>query len=233
MTEHPLIMFVVFPLLGYVIGSTPFGVLIARAHGIDLRRAGSGNVGATNVGRAVGRPWGYLVFALDCIKGFLPVLAAGAMLRGRAGFPTAAHQAAWLAVGCGTIIGHVLSFWLKFRGGKGVATSLGVVMGVFPYFTYAGLAALVIWLVVVLASRYVSLASIVAAVAFLPLFVVFSLAMGWPVVGLWPLLAFAGAIAALIIVRHRGNIRRLLAGTENRIGSSGADAEQRPSAREG
>ena len=220
MIEHPLMLFVIFPVLAYVIGSTPFGVLIARAHHVDLRRAGSGNVGATNVGRVIGRPWGYLCFLLDCAKGLAPALAVGMILRGRPGFPTEAHQLSWLAVGCGTIVGHVLSFWLKFRGGKGVATSLGVVMGVFPYFTYAGLVALAIWVVVVLASRYVSLASIVAAAAFLPVFVAVSLAFGWRLGRLWPLMAFAAVMAALIIVRHRNNIRRLLAGTENKIARS-------------
>jgi len=225
MMEHPLMMFAAFPLLAYVAGSTPFGVIIARAHGIDLRRAGSGNVGATNVGRAVGRRWGYLCFALDCAKGFVPVLVVGLLLRARPGFPTQAHQAAWLAVGCGTILGHVFSFYLRFRGGKGVATSLGVVMGIFPYFTYAGLAALALWVIVTLASRYVSLGSVVAAAAFVPLFVGFSFVFGWQLGGLWPLLAFAAAMEMLIILRHLGNIRRLLAGTENKIGSKRAGAD--------
>jgi glycerol-3-phosphate acyltransferase PlsY len=217
MIDNPVMLFVVFPLLAYAIGSTPFGVIIARAHRIDLRCAGSGNVGATNVGRVVGRPWGYLCFVLDCAKGFVPVLVVGAMLRGRPGFPTAAHQFAWLVVGCGTIVGHVFSFYLAFRGGKGVATSLGVVMGIFPYFTYAGLAALVLWVIVTLASRYVSLASIAAAVAFVPLFAAFSLALGWRLSKLLPLAVFGAAMSALIVFRHRDNIRRLLAGTENKI----------------
>ncbi|MHC4981645.1 MAG: glycerol-3-phosphate 1-O-acyltransferase PlsY [Planctomycetota bacterium] len=218
MIDHPLMLFAVFPLLAYVVGSTPFGVIIARVHRVDLRKAGSGNVGATNVGRVVGRPWGYLCFALDCAKGFVPVLAMGLIVRGRSGLPTEAQQVAWLAVGCGTIVGHVFSFWLRFRGGKGVATSLGVVLGVFPYFTYAGLAVLVLWVIVVVVGRYVSLASIAAAVAFLPLFVAFSFTFGWGVGNVRPLMAFAGAMAVLIIIRHRSNIRRLLRGTEHKIG---------------
>lgn len=218
MTDNPLILLGGFPAAAYVIGSIPSGFLIARGHGIDLRTRGSGNVGATNVGRVVGRKWGYLCFALDVLKGFLPVLLAGLYLRqlrqsGQA-HPSVYHQVAWLAVAFGAIAGHVFTFWLKFRGGKGVATSLGVLLGVYPYFTFPGLAALGVWIVVALVSRYVSVGSIVAALAFLPLFAVFN----WPTRDLWPLGVFAAAMAVLVIVRHRTNISRLLAGTENKIG---------------
>ncbi|MDY6913622.1 MAG: glycerol-3-phosphate 1-O-acyltransferase PlsY [Planctomycetota bacterium] len=206
--------FVLLPLAAYVIGSTPVGVLIARAHKVNLRTAGSGNVGATNVGRAIGRPWGYLCFFLDLAKGFVPTVAVVWFYPPRAEGPTAVVQIVWLLVGCGAIMGHVFSLWLKFRGGKGVATALGVVLGIFPYFTYAGLAALGLWIAVVLISRYVSLASVVAAVAFVPLFVAFN----WPVGRLWPMGLFVAAMALLILLRHRSNIRRLIAGTENKIG---------------
>lgn len=219
MTDNPLILFGIFPLAAYVIGSTPFGVIIARAYCLNLRSAGSGNVGATNVGRVVGRKWGYLCFVLDVLKGFGPVLLAGFYLRGLdEDIPSVTGQAAWLAVAFGAIAGHVFSFWLKFRGGKGVATSLGVLLGFYPYFTWAGLAAMGIWVVVVLIRRYVSLASIIAAGAFPFLFAGSCVLFDWPVGQLWPLLAFAVAMAALVIVRHRTNIARLLKGTENRIG---------------
>ncbi len=219
MIDNPWLLAAAFALGGYVVGATPFGYLIGRLKGVDIRSAGSGNVGATNVGRVLGRPWGYLCFALDLAKGLVPVVAAWAVLRGRAGFPTPAQQGVWLAAGCGTILGHVFSVWLRFRGGKGVATSLGVVLAVWPFFTFAALAAAAIWLAVTLASRYVSLGSIAAAIAFVPLVLLFALLRGEGGVGrLWPLTAFAAAMAALIILRHRGNIRRLLAGTENRIG---------------
>ncbi|MGC9454125.1 MAG: glycerol-3-phosphate 1-O-acyltransferase PlsY [Phycisphaerae bacterium] len=210
-----MILLVVFPLAAYVLGSTPFGVLLARAHGVDLRKVGSGNVGATNVARALGRKWGYICFLLDMGKGLAAVLVAGLLLRGLKEFPTLVHQASWLGVGCGVILGHIFSFYLRFRGGKGVATALGVVVGIYPYFTFAGLAALGVWIVVVLWKRYVSLASLAAAGAFLPLFVAFN----WPVVHVWPLGAFAAVMVGLIVLRHRDNIRRLLAGTENRIGA--------------
>lgn len=222
MTDSVAIRFVVLPLAAYVVGATPFGVILARLHRVDLRRSGSGNVGATNVGRVLGRTWGYVCFALDVLKGLLPVAVVGAIVRPGSGqVPTVADQAAWLAAGLSAVLGHVFSFYLGFRGGKGVATSLGVVLGIYPYFTAAGLAALGLWVVVTLASRYVSVGSIVAAVAFVPLMATFNRT----IVGqIWPLGAFALAVAVLILVRHRANIRRLLDGTENKIGRRKADS---------
>ncbi len=214
MFDNPYILLVVLPLIGYVIGSIPFGMIIGRAHGVDLRTAGSGNVGATNVGRVLGKKWGYTCFFLDMGKGLAPTLAVGLMLADK-GVPNALHQAAWLGAGCGAILGHVFTFWLRFRGGKGVATALGVVLGIFPYLTWAGLVAFAIWIAVTLTSRYVSLGSIVAAAIFPPLIILFNLGRAME---LWPLVLFSIAMAALIILRHRGNIKRLLAGTENKIG---------------
>ena len=217
MIDTPWVLFVALPLAAYVIGSTPFGVIIARAHRVDLRAKGSGNVGATNVGRVIGVKWGLVCFALDVAKGLAPVLGAVFLVRGGSdGLPTAAQQGALLGVAFGAIAGHVFSFWLKFRGGKGVATSLGVVLGVFPYFTYPGLCAFAVWIAVTAISRYVSLGSIVAAGAFVGLFAAFNAA---DLAALWPLGLFAAVMAALIIIRHRTNITRLLAGTESKIGS--------------
>jgi glycerol-3-phosphate acyltransferase PlsY len=222
MIDHPLIMFLLLPLAAYVIGATPFAFIIARGKGIDLRKVGSGNVGATNCGRACGWQWGCLCFALDVAKGLLPVLIVGALLRPERApgdatavrwVPSVMQQTAWLLTGCCTIAGHILPFWLRFRGGKGVATALGVVLGI-PYLSGAGFIALVVWAVVTRISRYVSLGSIAAAAAFLPVFV----ALNWPPTALWPMAAFAAAMAGLIIFRHRTNISRILAGTENKIG---------------
>jgi len=218
--ENPYILLIVFPSIAYVIGSTPFGPILARFHGVNLRMHGSGNVGATNVGRTLGRRWGILCFALDVLKGFVPVLLAGLLTSGAATgqAPGLMSQFAWLAAGLGTIFGHVMSFWLKFRGGKGVATSLGVVLGVFPYYTWAGLAALGVWVVVVLITHYVSLASIIAVLAFSVFFTAINLfTMGLTPLDLWPLAAFAAAMAVLIIYLHRTNIRRLIAGTESKV----------------
>ncbi len=216
MIEDPLILLLVFPVLSYAIGSLPFGVIIARSRGVDLRRVGSGNVGATNVARVLGRRWGCLCFALDVTKGLRPVLLVGFLTRREGAAPTVLQQGALLGAGLGAIVGHVFSVFLRLKGGKGVATSLGVVMGVYPYFTFPGLAALGVWIVVTLLSRYVSLGSIAAAIAFVPLFV----GINWRCVGdLVPLGVFAGAMVLLIIFRHRTNITRLLQGTESKIGT--------------
>ena len=217
MIENPWLLFGVLPVAAYVIGSTPFGVIIARFHNVDLRSTGSGNVGATNVGRVIGKKWGFVCFFLDVAKGLGPALAAGLLVRADSeAIATSTQQASLLMVAFGAIAGHVFSFWLKFRGGKGVATSLGVVLGIWPYFTYPGLCAFAVWIAVTLATRYVSLGSIVAAVAFVALFAGFNAA---ELARLWPLGTFAAAMATLIIVRHRTNITRLLAGTESKIGS--------------
>ena len=221
MTEF-LIQAILLPLGAFLAGSIPFGLLIGKLRGVDIRKSGSGNIGATNVGRVLGKKYGYVCFMLDVAKGFFPVLVAGMIIRNGQQWtsqnpPAGFQQVCWLLVACAAICGHVFNIWLKFKGGKGVATALGVVLGVFPYFTYAGLAAFAIWIIVTLASRYVSLGSITAAVAFVPLFVAFN----WPmehVMKLAPLGIFAAAMAALIVVRHRANIKRLLGGTESKIG---------------
>lgn len=235
-----LAIWIVFPSAAYLAGSIPFGFIIGKLKGVDMRTAGSGNVGATNVGRVLGRGWGYLCFVLDVLKGFIPVFLVAMIFRGaiiegppyfgfhgerldfdcllRVGTTGLELQLLWLLVGCGAILGHVFPVWLKFKGGKGVATSLGVVLGFYPYFTWAGLAAFGLWIVTVLIWRYVSLASIVAAIAFPWLFMAACLVFDWPLTKLWPLLAFAAVMACLVIVRHRTNIARLKAGTENKIG---------------
>jgi glycerol-3-phosphate acyltransferase PlsY len=223
MIQNPWLLFGAFPLAAYVLGATPFGVLLARAKGVDLRKTGSGNVGATNVGRVLGSKWGYLCFVLDVAKGLLPTLAAGAMLQSEQGQPPQyAVQFSWLLVACGAILGHVFSFYLGFRGGKGVATGLGVVLGIWPFFTLAGLAALAVWVAVTLISRYVSLGSIVAAAMFVPLVAVYCWHRDWPLGQIWPLIVFAITMCLLIILRHWTNIKRLIAGNENKIGKKPA-----------
>ncbi|MBN1555689.1 MAG: glycerol-3-phosphate 1-O-acyltransferase PlsY [Phycisphaerae bacterium] len=215
MLQHPLIWYGVFPLAGYFIGSIPFGVLIARSRGVNLRQVGSGNVGATNVVRSVGRGWGYLCFLLDLLKGFVPSLTTGLLLGACAATPDAARQGAWLAVGAACVAGHVFPVWLTFRGGKGVATSLGVVLGMYPYFTAPGLIVFGLWIIITLVSRYVSLGSILSCLLFVPVFAV----LHWNELRiLWPMTIFACVIVLLILWRHRTNVKRLLAGTENQIG---------------
>ena len=132
------IAFLVFPAAAYAIGATPFGVLLARPRAWTCGTRAAATSGRPTWARVLGRPWGYLCFVLDAAKGFFPVLAAGMWLRPAEGYPDQAAQAAWLLVACGAICGHVFNPYLRFRGGKGVATGLGVVLGVWPYFTVPG-----------------------------------------------------------------------------------------------
>ena len=221
--DHPLLLYAAMPLASYCVGSTPFAAMIASSKGVNLREHGSGNLGATNVARVIGPKWGLLCFVLDVLKGFAPVFVAGWLLTGWTGeLPSAARQASWICVGMAAVIGHCLSIWLRFQGGKGVATGLGVVLGVWPYFTVPGLVAFAIWIAITIRTRYISLASMIGAVLFTPLVVGYlAWRRGWSAVDtLWPLVAFAVAIGVMIVVRHRSNITRLLAGTESKIGSN-------------
>ena len=214
--------FVILPIAGYLLGSIPFGLLLGLTRSVDIRHAGSGNIGSTNVARLLGRKWGYLCFILDVAKGFLPVCWAGSYLHRLAGgashatLPTAL-QWAWLSVAAACVLGHMFSIYLRFYGGKGVATSLGVLLGLWPYFTLAAILAFAVWTAVWGAWRYVSLASIVAAVSFPAAFVVLIWRLDqWYFVDLWPLFIFSCLMGLIVVLRHRTNIARLFAGTENR-----------------
>jgi glycerol-3-phosphate acyltransferase PlsY len=144
-------------LLAYLVGSIPFGLFIAFARGIDIRKHGSGNIGATNVGRVLGPKAWLACFTLDFAKGLLPSLGAGAWL-GLIGStqPASAHAWVWVLVMAGPVLGHMFCPWLKFRGGKGVATGLGAMLGVYPILTIAGFAAAAVWLAAAARWRYVS-----------------------------------------------------------------------------
>jgi len=211
-------------ILGYLLGSVPFGVMIAKAHGKDLRRIGSGNIGATNVARALGRRWAYFCFVLDVLKGLVPMLVVRVLVG--AFEPTPGLLFLWLLVGCAAISGHIFPVYLKFKGGKGVATSLGVGLGLWPYYTICAVVVFIIWAAVTLVWRYISLASIVASIAFpLVLILVIVLTPGWDFANLWPLLFAATAIPLMVIIRHRENIKRLIAGTENKVFNRRASGE--------
>jgi glycerol-3-phosphate acyltransferase PlsY len=201
----------------YLLGSIPFGLLIAKAHGKDLRSIGSGNIGATNVSRALGRKWAYVCFALDVLKGMVPMLVIMFIAK-PAGI---VMLLLWLVVGCAAILGHVFPIYLKFKGGKGVATSFGIALGLWPYYTIGALFAIVTWVVVVLIWRYVSLASIAGSVIF-PVVLILAIIFNpdWDLYSLWPLLVAATAIPLMVVIRHRENIKRLLAGTESKISKS-------------
>jgi len=216
-------MYTTFALIitgAYLLGSIPSGLLIVRAHGKDLRSIGSGNIGATNVSRALGRKWAYICFLLDMLKGLVPMLAAMVFTRTTPASGTINQRVIllWLAVGCAAILGHIFPIYIKFRGGKGVATSFGVALGLWPYYTICALAAIAIWAAVALVWRHVSLASIAASIAFPVVFILATILVpGWNFADLWPLLLAAIAIPIMVIVRHRENIKRLAAGTETKI----------------
>lgn len=196
--------------LAYLLGSVPVGFLLARARGIDIRAQGSGNIGATNVGRVLGKPLGILVFALDFLKGAVPVLL---VLQGTAGslFPEGASPAGpAVAAGLAAFLGHCFPLWLGFRGGKGVATGAGVVAMLVPLPALYGALA---WLVAVSSWGYVSLASLLAAVALN----LAHLALGGFREPTDPRSLFCLAAGILVFVRHASNIRRLCQGTENRL----------------
>jgi len=201
----------------YLLGSVPFAYILARAHGKDIRTIGSGNIGATNLARAIGSRWGYICFALDMLKGLIPMVLTRMFL-----VPVwqDAGQALllWLVVGAAAVVGHVFPVFLGFRGGKGVATSFGVAIGLWPYYTVCAVMAFVIWAIVLLTWRYVSLASIVAASSF-PVLLLLAIAIlpGWELRYLWPIVVLAAAIAVLVVILHRANIRRLVSGTEHKV----------------
>lgn len=199
----------------YLLGSIPIGLIIAKAHGKDLRSIGSGNIGATNLSRALGKRWAYFCFVLDVAKGLVPMLAATNFISSS---PSIAELFLWLAVGCAAVLGHIFPIYIKFRGGKGVATSFGVALGLWPYYTICALFAIAIWAVIVLVWRYISLASIAASIAF-PVALVLAIALipSWGFANLWPLLTVATVIPVMVITRHRENIKRLLAGTESKV----------------
>jgi glycerol-3-phosphate acyltransferase PlsY len=215
--------------VAYLLGSIPTGLLIARSRGIDLRKIGSGNIGATNVGRALGRKYFFIVMLIDAVKAAAPTLAAS-LVAGREPHTVGLHLL-WLATPVAVVLGNVFSVFLKFKGGKGVATGAGIVLGVFPYFTYAGVAAIALFVLVYKAKGYISLASITAAASLPPLVVGFSLLLRLPIFGAgWPMLAVITLVAGLIIWRHRENIARLRAGTENKSGKAKPADDAAPAA---
>ena len=200
----------------YLLGSIPTGFLWAKARGIDIRLVGSGNIGATNVMRTLGKGPGILVLLLDAAKGFLPVYFAPIIANSvtAASASSAAHAAvtpdrsALQIVCCLSVIaGHNWTCWLRFKGGKGVATSAGALLAFLPL---PLLCALGVWLIVFGIGRYVSLASISAAVA-IPI-------ATWLIERNAILVTFTAVLGVVAIYKHKSNIQRLLAGTENRVG---------------
>lgn len=191
-----MVFFIVF---AYLLGALPFGLLVAKTRGIDIRKQGSGNIGATNVFRCVGKGWGIFTFVLDALKGFIPAFIFPIL----GGFSP--EYGVWF--GLAAIVGHSFPVYLKFKGGKGVATSAGMLMGVAPVAVGVGF---LCWVICLVASRYVSLASIVAAIAV-------AISVWIQDKGLVVNCALT-ILSGLVIFLHRANIKRLLNGTESRFG---------------
>lgn len=187
--------------LGYIVGATPFGFLAGKMKGIDIRDHGSGNIGATNVMRTLGKPLGYTILFLDILKGMLPVLLAKHL---------GDSSLIAIATAIAAIMGHNYTFWLGFKGGKGIATTAGAVVPILPI---PILTALAVWILTLKITRYVSVASIAAAIA-IPLTVVVENLIGreWD----FAVLGLALFVCFLAIWKHRSNIARLRRGEEPR-----------------
>jgi glycerol-3-phosphate acyltransferase PlsY len=197
-------------LVGYLLGSFPAGYFAGRLAGVDVRSLGSGNIGATNVLRVLGKRWGYPVFVIDAFKGFAAVRLAFLFATY---WPQAKPYAEYFAILAAimSVAGHTFPVWLRFKGGKGVATSAGALIGLLPL---AVPLVFLVWVLVFETTRYVSLASITAAIA-LPIIVgVFA---RWKFVDTWALIYFSIMIMLLVLWRHRSNFSRLLKGTEQRF----------------
>ena len=189
-----------FTIIAYLFGAVPFGLLVARSKGVDIRKQGSGNIGATNVLRVIGKGWGVFTLVLDALKGFIPAFV----------FPILGKlESEWgVLFGLAAILGHTFPVYLGFKGGKGVATSAGMLLGTAPAAVGVGF---VCWIVTMALSRYVSLASIVAAIA--------TAVVVWIQGDKALVVNVALTLLALLVVwLHRANIKRLLNGTENRFG---------------
>jgi glycerol-3-phosphate acyltransferase PlsY len=196
--------------VSYLLGSIPFGYLAGRVAGIDIRKTGSGNIGATNVVRVLGKFYGYPVFFLDFLKG-LGAVKISVLVATRAHSEWPSPEVFGIIAAVSSVVGHCFPLWLKFRGGKGIATSAGALFGLMPLAMLIGLA---IWTLVFWLTRYVSVASITAAIA-LPFVIAI---LTWLNQSYGKALFYSSlCIAAVVIWRHHSNLARLMRGTEPRF----------------
>lgn len=205
----PILAYIIIAIGAYLLGSLPTGFLVARARGVDIRTVGSKNMGATNVFRVLGKGPGIFVLLVDALKGFAAVWLARYLVR----HVVVVDDCDWynqtgagIIGGLGAILGHNYTCWLGFKGGKGIATSGGVLVALVPW---AFLVGLITWIICFATTRYVSAASIAAA-AVLPF-------ATWLTTHDWLLTIVTAAMAALAIYKHKSNIQRLMNGTENRF----------------
>jgi glycerol-3-phosphate acyltransferase PlsY len=202
--------FIITALIAYVLGSIPTGFLFGKARGIDIRTVGSGNIGATNVVRSLGKPAGAAVLLADAAKGWLAVSVVAPLMSGLFGVPGDHLTQDWLRIcaGLAALLGHNYTCFLSFKGGKGIATSAGVLLALVPYSLWIILA---VWIVVFALTRYVSLASIAASLT-LPV-------ATWLTGQSLALILVTTGMTLLAVYKHRANIQRLLNGTETRMGA--------------
>jgi glycerol-3-phosphate acyltransferase PlsY len=203
----PILSYFVIVVGAYLLGSIPTGYLVGRAKGIDIRTAGSGNIGATNVMRVLGKPAGIFVLLMDALKGYAAAKWLCVGLLKLFNMPGTEMETCQIIAGICAVLGHNYTCWLKFKGGKGVSTSAGVFLALAPLATGIALGT---WIIVLVLCRYASVASIVAAVA-LPLTV-------WLTPSSLTLRIVTIVLGLLAIFKHRSNIQRLVRGTESRVG---------------
>ncbi len=208
--------------LSYLIGGVPFGYIIAIAKGIDIRQHGSGNIGASNVGRTLGRKYGIIIFVLDLLKGFVSVCFIPVCVS-KLQFPTSSGELLVILCGLCSILGHVFPVYLRFKGGKAVATSFGVFIWLAPLSVVISLA---IWIVIVLLFRYVSLGSMIGSIAIVGCVI---MRENDPFGSGKYLTILSSVVAILIIWRHRTNIQRIISGKESKIFSKRNQSEEKKS----
>jgi len=205
--------YIAIAIAAYLLGSVPTGFLVAKAKGVDIRTVGSGNIGATNVFRILGKPAGVFVLVFDGLKGFAACAWLSDVVVRVFAVPSDEEVYLRLIAGLAVVLGHNFTCWLRFKGGKGIATSAGALAALVPW---ALIIILSIWIILFVLTRYVSLGSVAAA---------FTLPFAtWLTTKNWTLTVVTGVMGALAIYKHRGNIQRLLSGTENRINFKGKGA---------
>ena len=206
----------------YIVGSIPFGVLIAKTKGVNIREHGSKNIGATNVGRVLGKKLGLACFLLDVLKGALPVFAVGfsANLFGQSLEQIGTTEMLlWICVALAALLGHMYSLFLKFGGGKGVATTFGGMVAMWPFLTFPVLIAFACWLIAAKTTKMISLASLVASFVLFAATLLLVITQS-KVQHAWPLLAVTFLILVMVFWKHRSNIGRIMRGEEPKLGGT-------------
>ncbi len=211
-----IISYIVGIVLSYLVGGIPFGYLIAITRGIDIRTEGSGNIGATNVSRVLGRKYGLMIFFLDMFKGFVAVFFVPLLSSGIK-FPTTTDNLLVILCGFSAVLGHAFPVYLKFRGGKAVATSFGVFIWLTPIAIAISFGA---WMVTILVTRYVSLGSMIGTLALVGVVVA---VVDSPFGDNIYLTLLSAAVAILVIAKHTSNIQRIISGTEKKVFSKKAE----------